>query len=57
MKTRKTRLATVTRKIQGARCEEELSPPWGLDPRFPFGLKIRYDLEKEKLLKERVKKY
>ena len=51
MKTRKTRLATVTRNIQGQMCRRTVAT-LGSGSEVSFGLKIRYDLEKEKLLKE-----
>ena len=48
MKTRKTRLATVTRNIQGQMCRRTVAT-LGSGSEVSFGLKIRYDLEKEKL--------
>ena len=57
MKTRKTRLATVTRNIQGQMCRRTVAT-LGSGSEVSFGLKIRYDLEEERFLKKGfLKKY
>ena len=57
MKTRKTRLATVTRNIHGQMCRITVAN-FGSGSDLSFDLKIRYDLKEERLLKERaLKKY
>ena len=51
MKTRKTRLATVTRNIKGQMCRITVAS-FGSGSDLSLGLKIRYDLMKMRLLKK-----
>ena len=55
--TKKARLATVTRNIQGQMCRITVAS-FGSGSDLSFGLKIRYDLEEERFLKKGfLKKY
>ena len=49
MNTKKARLATVTRNIQGQMCRITVAS-FGSGSDLSFGLKIRYDLEEERFL-------
>ena len=49
MNTKKARLATVTRNIQGQMCRITVAN-FGSGSDLSFGLKIRYDLEGERFL-------
>ena len=49
--TKKARLATVTRNIQGQMCRITVAS-FGSGSDLSFGLKIRYDLEEERFLKK-----
>ena len=49
IKTRKARLATVTRNIHGQMCRITVAS-FGSGSDLSFGLKIRYDLDKERML-------
>ena len=51
MKTKKARLATVTRNIHGQMCRITVAS-FGSGSDLSFGLKIRYDLEEERFSKE-----
>ena len=51
MNTKKARLATVTRNIQGQMCRITVAS-FGSGSDLSFGLKIRYDLEEERFLKK-----
>ena len=55
--TKKARLATVTRNIQGQMCRITVAS-FGSGSDLSFGLKIRYDLEEERfLMKELLKNH